>query len=166
MKKKYLFIIIVCIFILSGCSLTKKEQESGVIKVKEISNSIGDYDLSLNREGSFKEINFKYPNDASINSVGTYTIVTLNKKESDDTLFKIAFSYYENKNMVDAMKSDKLEQKDIKTYNGNRWVMYLVEGRYHTYAIEKNNSTYAIDFIYDDDLGSFEEDFMKSVTLG
>ena len=162
MKRKFFVILVLFIVIVTGCDINNSKTVN--IKDKEI-NDVGDYDLSLNKDGAFKELSFKYPNDCIVNSLDTYTMLTFNKKESDVLLFRIAFSYYENKNIVEVMNSNKVEQKDIKSYNGNNWVMYEVEGHYHNYAIEKNNNTYVIDFIYDDDLGVFEENFMKNVIL-
>lgn len=167
MKKKYIILILLVVVFLCACDAKtnkKGDTKEDVTTKEDTSLKVGEYDLSLTESGSFQEVHYQYPSDTAVNSLGTYTILVYTKKD-DSVLFKVAFSKYENKTITEAMNSDKLKQLGIKHYGNLDWLQHEVEGKYHNYAIEKNGNTYVIDFIYDEDLGDFEEEFMKNVTL-
>ena len=172
MKKKIIILLLLVLSLLiTGCTIKEGKKADSNSKIEEVevngdSLLINGYDLSLTEKGSFKELNFKYPKNTNFNSLGTYTILDYVKEESSNSLFKIGFSHYSYKSIDEVMDSDLVKFIGNKNYNGIDWNYYEVEGKNHNYAMKKDNDVYVIDFIYDEDLQQFEEEFMKNVKVG
>ena len=160
MKKKLLLIIIVLLLFCSGCVLKNKTNTSKNTLEKEI-NSNG-YNLSLTKFGNFEKLSYKYPDGVIVNSLGTYTILVYNK-EDDTPLFKVGITKFDHTDVDEAMNSSSAVKNGTKNYNNIDWIMYDVDGKNHSYAYKYGYDTYSINFIYDEDLGNFEESFMKNV---
>ena len=174
MKKKLvlIFIFVLSLFLITGCTKnqpenketnTKEEQkeEKSTVKVGEY-----EYDLSLTENTSFQSMKMKIPEGTVVNSLGTYTIYAYPKKGEDTTLFKIGITSFSNKTVEQAMGgSSNATLMGTKTINGIDWIQYEVDGKNHTYAYEYNKDAYTISFMYDDNLGTFEEDFMNTISF-
>ena len=175
MKKKIVIVILILIscFIMTGCkseqtSNNKQNNQSQEQKEKEIKVKVGEYeyDLSLTENSSFEKMKYKYPHATSVNSLGTYTLYTYPKTGEENRLFTIGITNFTSKTVEKAMAgAPDTVLMGTKTINGIDWQQYEVEGKNHTYAYEFDHDTYTISFLYDDDLGNFEEEFMKTVSF-
>ena len=166
MKKKLLLVLtILCLFMAVGCS-NKEEKPNNGGNINENTEGkliISGYDLTLDVEGTFSKINFKYPGYAEISNPITSLVINYYKKASTDTLFRVAMGDMYGTSIDESM--DGFEKVGTKNINGIEWTIYTKDGR-NNYGVNIDYSNIVIAFIYDDPaLSEFEEEFMKNVTL-
>ena len=164
MKNKILlcFIVISLIFCITSCG--NNDNNPGIIENTEGKLIINGYDLTLDAESSFYKINFKYPSKATISNPVTSLVIDYPKKNSKESLFKVAMGYMYGSNIDDSMKG--FTKVETKTINDIEWTIYKDQNGRNNYGINRNYSNIVIGFIYDDNnLSKFEEDFMNNVTL-
>ena len=122
MKNKILlcFIVISLMFCITGCG--NKENNTGIIENTEGKLIINGYDLTLDAEGSFYKINFKYPSKATISNPVTSLVIDYPKKNSKESLFKVAMGYMYGSSIDDSMKG--FTKVETKTINDIEWTIY------------------------------------------
>lgn len=169
MKKKLLLglLIVLLMFTVTGCDTKKKENnKKEEPETKENTKDkliIKGYDLTLNADSSFSKIKFKYPHDATINSLITSMIIDYKKEDSDEYLVRVVMSDMYGTNIEDSMNG--FTKQGTKTINGIEWGIYTANGK-TSYGFNINYSNIAIGFLYDDpELAKFEEEFMNNITL-
>ena len=166
MKKILLSLFIVLsLFMLTGCS--KKEEVKDKKETNESTEGkliINGYDLTLDDDGSFSKIKFKYPHDAIISNPITSLLLEYKKKDSDDSLFRVLMGDMYGTNIESSM--DGFTKEGTKTINGIEWSVYKDSTGRTSYGFNIDYSNIVIGFIYDDsELSKFEEEFMNNVTL-
>ena len=170
MKKVLLsFFIFLFVIGLTGCT-AKKNDNNGNKKTEEVKETgvkatVGTFTLELTEKGSFYEMNYLYPNETVVNSLGTYTILVYVKdKQTDEVLFKVPISKFENKTIDTAVGSGFTKIED-KTINGINWSIYKDSDNKHSYATSFNNTVYVVGFMSQEDMSNFETAFMGTVTF-
>lgn len=167
---KRLFVILILLFMLSGCSFFMPKQ-NGNKPTDNPSDTekymIGEYDVTLTKEGKFENMKFKYPRYGYISNVITMTTVGYAKPGTQEILFSVNITRFENKTPEQSMPDNGFEivKKGEKTYNGIVWNEYLIEGTNHGYSTYYDNDTYALVFSTTIDLENFEEEFLKTVSF-
>ena len=166
MKKILLSLFIVLsLFMFTGCS--KKEEVKDKKETNESTEGkliINGYDLTLDDDGSFSKIKFKYPHDAIISNPITSLLLEYKKKDSDDSLFRVLMGDMYGTNIESSM--DGFTKEGTKTINGIEWSVYKDSTGRTSYGFNIDYSNIVIVFIYDDsELSKFEEEFMNNVTL-
>ena len=163
MKKKILLILLT-LLIITGCTNKGPINNGNGGNINENDKLIiNDYDLTLNENGTFDIISFKYPHMASISSLITSEMIVYYKKASLEPLIRVLMGKMEHVSMEDAMKG--LTKKETKTINGIDWEVYIDKDNHNNYAYKKDYDVFVIGFIYEDDYSKFEEEFMKTVWL-
>ena len=125
---------------------------------------INGYDLTLTEESSFSKIRFKYPKDSEISNPVTSLIINFPKKDSDESLFRIAIGDMYGTNIDEAM--DGFTKVGSKNINGIEWTIYNDQNGRNNYGVNIDYSNIVIAFIYEDaNLSKLEDEFMNNVTL-
>ena len=159
--KKTLFLILIILLLITGCNNQPiNNGNKGNINEND-KLIINDYDLTLNENGTFDTISFKYPHMASISSLITSEMIVYYKKASLEPLIRVLMGKMEHVSIEDAMKG--LTKKETKTINGIDWEVYLDKDNHNNYAYKKDYDVFVIGFMYEDDYSKFEEEFMKTV---
>ena len=124
MKKVLLSLfVILSLFMLTGCG--KKEEVNESNETKESTEGkliINGYDLTLDEDGSFSKIKFKYPHDAIISNPITSLLLDYKKKDSDESLFRVLMGDMYGTNIESSM--DGFTKEGTKTINGIEWSIY------------------------------------------
>ena len=170
MKKVLLsFFIFLFVIGLTGCT-AKKNDNNGNKKIEEVKETgvkanVGTFTLELTEKGSFDEMHYLYPEGTVVNSLGTYTILVYVKdKKTDEVLFRVPISKYENKTIDNAMGNGFTKVED-KTINDIKWSVYKDNDNKHSYATSFNNTVYVVGFMSQEDMSNFETAFMGTVTF-
>ncbi len=155
------------LFTLTACGNKEKEknnEEYNGTKNVEGRLIIGDYDLTLNENGSFSKINFRFPHDCEISNPITSLIINCTKKDSDESLIRIAMGDMYGTKIEESMNG--FTKVGSKTINGINWAIYKSKDGKNNYGINVEYSNIVIGFIYEDEsLSKFEEEFMNNITL-
>lgn len=163
--KKIVLIFLITLLI-SGCvnkPINNKTNENVINNNQDDKLIIDNYDLTLNENGSFDIISFKYPHAASISSLITRETITYYKKASLEPLFNILLGKMEHTSIEEAMKG--FTKVGTKTINGIEWQLYVSGNNQNNYVIKKDYDVFVIGFIYNTDLSKFEEEFMNTVKI-
>ena len=161
MKKK-LFLILIILLLITGCN-NQPINNGNKGNVNENDKLIiNDYDLTLNENGTFDIISFKYPHMASISSLITSEMIVYYKKASLEPLIRVLMGKMEHVSIKDAMKG--FTKKETKTINGIDWEVYTKDNN-NSYVIKVDYDVFVISVVYEDDYNKFEEEFMKTVRL-
>lgn len=158
-----LIVLLLILISLTACTTKKednKEKSKEETKIEE-KLEVNGYDLTLNKTATFENIRYKFPENTSINSFGTYTLLIYDDEEQEKQVFKIGITKFGYSTPEETVKGEK---KDTKTINGLEWILFDTEGN-NTYAHQDGHDTYTITFISDDDLTIFENEFMKNVSV-
>ena len=164
MKKILSLLIVVCLFIVVGCSSTKEELNKNEEQEEKYTLKIGNVSVDLNRSGSFHDISYKYPENALTSNVGTFAILDL--MNGSDFVVRIAMYFYENETIGEVKAGEGLASVDSIRYNNNTWNVYkgVKDGKkVMNYATQEGDDSYTITFISNDEIEEFSNEFMKTV---
>ena len=89
------------------------------------------------------------------------------KDGDEDTLIDITLMYNKGKTIEQALEGISYTFTDKKVGDITYKYFELEDEEYmtHTYLYEFNNNTYTIKLAYKNDIGNFEEEFIKNVTF-
>ena len=165
MKKK-LIILLLSIFIIAGCSCSKKEELKEENKTNENTNivNIDNKSIELNKEDNHYNLYYKY-NEKEFKSELLEQYKYLEYTSSNKEIVTIKLMYYKNKSINNIMDGTGYELKDKKIGNTDYkyFEFYEEEILTHSYVYNYNNDTYTINFASNTDMNSLEEIFMKNV---
>ena len=172
MKKKIFAILLVGLLIFSGCEKEKSLVEENKTK-EEVKKAIVKFDnkeFELNKNENHEELNYK-TNEKELKTSGSgmfkkiqYIVV---KDGDEDTLIDITLMYNKGKTIEQALEGISYTFTNKKVGDITYKYFELEDEEYmtHTYLYEFNNNTYTIKLAYKNDIGNFEEEFIKNVTF-
>ena len=181
MKKKILFIslislvLIVGLFVLTGCGAKNEGEENNTEEpVDESLVKINELEFHLDKEEEFKGIKYAISEDfiKAEHDISIPYIQYSYRQEDGTNLLFLRIFYYENKDnnyaLNDLGKDENVTLVDGKTDN----IEYKVYeepredgGTIHFYFINKDGSTYAINFVSKYDIKDFENKVLNSIKL-
>ena len=183
MKKQVLILLLVIIlavglFILSGCvskeneEKTKTENETIQVTPDVVDDSlvkINDLEFHLDKETTFKDMNYTIVSDFKEANMDRYVQYNYYQEDSTNLLFFRIF-HYEGKS-VEEIIQDLGIQGEVNFIDGktdNIEYKYYPQpredgGTIHFYFIDKDDSTYVLNFTSKYDLKDFEDKVVKTI---
>ena len=164
MKKRIFIIILLLISLFNLTACKEKENEKKKDKTKETTEEkliVNGYDLSLTKSDEFENLEYRFPENTIVNSLGTYTMLIINKPDSEEILLKVGITKFGYSTPEDTVVGELKEKKNI---DGLEWIVFDTDGN-NTYALQDGHDTYTISFISNEDLTKFEEEFMNNVKV-
>ncbi len=175
MKKKIFLISLLIVmlgagmFSLAGCGKKNVEEKKEEVVVDETLVKINGLDFHLKTEATFKDIKYTIADELRKADYERYIQYNYLQEDSTNLLFFRIF-YYGNKSFDEAAKDLGIEGnitlKDGKT-NNIEYKLYEQPrndgGTIHFYFIDKDGSTYVINFVSKYDIKDFENKVVKSL---
>ena len=178
MKKKIfllgliVIILISGLLILTGCGAkneTKESEEQPETAVDETLVKINGLEFHLNKEASFKGLNYVIVNEFKEVIHDRYVQYNYYQEDSTNLLFYRVF-YYENQSKEKAIEDLGLDSTITLTDGKTDNIEYKFYeqprndgGTIHFYFINKDGNTYVLHFVSKYDIKDFEEKVIKSV---
>ncbi len=160
MKKKILFglFILVLLLTITGCNNVKDET---LVKVNDV-------ELHINKEKEFKNIKYTITDDLKEASFDHYVQYYLYQESGPNLLFFRIF-FYKDKTHKDIRKDLAIDEKLIEEKGKTDNVEYnfidtqRTDGTIHFYIIDKDNTSYVINFVSQYDIKDFEKKVLDSI---
>ena len=173
MKKKIVLsiIILMLLFNFTGCNNKTKELEKTKTKIKEVDESlvkVNEVELHINKEKEFKGIKYTITDDLKEANYNQYVQYYLYQDSGPNLLFFRIF-FYENKAHDDIKKDLAIDSNLVEESGKTDNIKYIfidtkrTDGTIHYYIIDKNNTSYVINFVSQYDIKEFEEKVLNSI---
>lgn len=173
MKKKILICLLAVLALctLTGCGKEKckgdkcNNTKKPVVQEFEKKTKIGDQEILLDTEAEFFESKFKYASTANYQKLDAYTMI--DETKDGILLYRVGLYYFEDMPIYEVMADTSLEENGSIEVNKNKWIRYTGfedDKRLDMFIINKNNSTYTVNFSSDyDDIELFIGDFLSTI---
>ena len=173
MKKKYLLLfILLVLFSISGCNKkTNKEEPTKKEETKVVDKTlvkVNDVDLHINSEKEFKGLKYTISEELKEAEFDNYIQYYLYQEQGPNLLFFRIF-YYQNKDSEYIRKDLAIDANLTEEKGKNDNIEYTLidtkrtDGTIHFYLIEKDNKTYVIHFVSQNDIKDFEQNVLNSI---
>lgn len=177
MKKKVFLvsILIILLVFLTGCGSkneeVKENENQTTPVVDETLVKINNLEFHLNKETSFKDVKYKIPEDFKEAVYDQYVQYNYYQEDQTNLLFFRIF-YYDGQGFDAAIKDLGLDSNITLTDGRTNNVEYKYYasprddgGTIHFYFIDKDGSTYTLNFVSKYDIKDFEEKVLNSVNF-
>ena len=180
MKRKLFFIlfIFILIFIITGCGFKSKDSVERVKENKVVDETlfkIKDKEFHLDTDKEFEELKYKTSSEfKEINNVTpSSTYMQYNyQPENSSNYFYFRIFCYKGKD-IDFARGDYVgneEQFEYKDLNVNSIDYKMIDeertdGTIHHYFVTKNENTYILSFISQNDIKDFENKVLNSISF-
>lgn len=160
--KKIICLLLVTLLITVGCNNVKNElSNKSIVKVNGI-------ELHLDKEKVFKDIEYTITDDLKEANFDQYVQYYLYQESGPNLLFFRIFFY--NNKTHDYIRNDLAIDKNLVEENGktdNIEYKYIdtkrTDGTIHFYIIDKDNTSYVINFVSQYDIKDFEKKVLNSI---
>ena len=166
--KKVLICFLIMFFTI-GCGINIENNNSNNSNNSNKSNNtinVSGYNINLKYTSSLHNMQFKYPEDAITNHLGTYFV--MDYMNQDEFIFRVAIAYFTGKTIDKVMEGSQVQYIENKMINNRVWSIYEGLNNNHkliNYATDYNGDIYTITFESGKDINNFIDAFMNNVSF-